>query len=225
MMSTTASRSHPGHTTAALSILITIIILPLLVIQVIPTDNPQPYIFRATIVEKLGETLNGKLQYFLVEHIEGNAPSETFVAAVDRAYSRGHARVNVSEGNELWMQGNLMTREIYFAEHYLFFNQPQVYVGQIKDSGFWPDQLTELQVLYFSPISTLSSPIFALLFPFVEEYSLRNFIILVAKTALVIITLFLLAKNRFEKQKIVFSILVYALLAIILTVPILTDLY
>jgi len=59
--------------------------LPFVVVHLIPTDSPEPYVFRARLAEKLGETLQGKLRYFLAEEMEGRAPARTFVVTIDSA--------------------------------------------------------------------------------------------------------------------------------------------
>lgn len=211
---------------AVIFLLIPILILPFLVIQFVQTDSPQPYVFKAKIIEKLDETLNGKLQYFSVEHIEGNSPNITFVIAVDKAYSRGLSNIVLENDGELWMQGSLMTREVFYGEQYLFFDLPQIYVRQIKDKGFWPDQITELKILYISPFSSLLIPLLLLSCIFIQGCALEtNFLNLIGKTILVFVAVFLLVKYRKRSWSIVLIFLIYALLAMMLTIPVLTELY
>lgn len=122
---------------------VAVFLYPLLVVQIIPTDSPEPYVFKARFNELLGETMNGKLRYYMVEHLDGISPSPEFVVTVDLGYSRGASKEKIGEGRELWMQGSLMTPEIYYGEQYLFFDLPQIYVRQIKKGVLWPDQLTD----------------------------------------------------------------------------------
>ena len=63
--------------------------LPLIIVHVYPTDSPQTYVFEGRVIEKLGETLEGKLRYYQVKHIQGNVPAEEFVITVDDSYTRG----------------------------------------------------------------------------------------------------------------------------------------
>jgi len=63
--------------------------LPLIIVHVYPTDSPQTYVFEGRVIEKLGETLEGKLRYYQVKLIQGNVPAEEFVITVDDSYTRG----------------------------------------------------------------------------------------------------------------------------------------
>jgi hypothetical protein len=209
----------------ALRARVVILLFPLLVVQIIPTDSPEPYIFQARFNEFLGETMDGKLRYYMVGHIDGNSPSPEFVVAVDLDYSRGASAEKIGEGRELWMQGSIMTPEIYYGEQYVFFDLPQLYVRQIKNGVLWPDQLTELRILYLSPFNSLLSPIFLPLYPFTEEFSLMGLLVLAGKTALVVSIGYLAFKRRNDRRFLIKIVLTYSLLAIALTVPVLTDLY
>jgi len=210
---------------AILLLIIAIILVPLLVVQIIQTDSPQQYVFKSRIIEKLDETLNG-IQYSLVEHIEGSSPETEFVVATDRPYSRGLSKVNLEKGQELWMQGKLMTRDTFGGEEYPYFGRPQIYVSQIKDRGFWPDQITELRLLYRSPITSPLAPVYLWFFLFSGEGAfLRPFLVLIAQTISIFAAIFLVVKNRKKPWNLVLILLSYAFLVMILTIPILTDLY
>ena len=204
---------------------VAILLFPLVFVQIVPTDSPEPYIFQAKFNELLGETMGGKLRYYSVESIDGISPSPEFVVTIDLDYSRGSSTESIEKDRELWMQGSLMTPEIYFGEQYLFFDLPQLYIRQIKNSILWPDQLTELRILYLSPVNSLLSPIQLPFYLFSEEFSLVGFLVLIGKTAIVVSTGYLSMKNRTEWRSVIKIMLTYALLAIIFTVPVLTDLY
>jgi len=204
---------------------VAILLFPLVFVQIVPTDSPEPYIFQARFNELLGETMCGKLRYYSVESIDGISPSPEFVVTIDLDYSRGSSTESIEKDRELWMQGSLMTPEIYFGEQYLFFDLPQLYIRQIKNSILWPDQLTELRILYLSPVNSLLSPIQLPFYLISEEFSLVGFLVLIGKTAIVVSTGYLSMKNRTEWRSVIKIMLTYALLAIIFTVPVLTDLY
>jgi len=206
-------------------LLLAIIILPLVVVHVIPTDNPEPYVFKFQIRQKLDETLNGKLQYFLVERLEGTAPATEFVVCIDRTYTRGFSNVRLNKSQQYWGQGSLMTPANYPGEEYLFFNQPQIYIRQLKGTLFWPDQITELKLLYQAPITRLITPVFVVLFPFMEEFTLRSYLSIIAQTVVIVATIVLLIKKRDEKENIVIILLIYTLFTMVVTILVLTDLY
>lgn len=217
--------SNQNRKVVFILLILAIVILPLVIVQVIPTDNPEPYIFKFQISRKLDETLNGKLQYFLVERLEGAALAHEFVVCIDRTYTRGFSNVQLNKSLKYWGQGSLMIPSDYPGEGYLFFDQPQIYVRQLKGTLFWPDQVTELKLLYQAPITRLIVPVFVVLFPFMEEFTLRSYLSVIAQTVIIVATIVLLIKNRDKKENIVIILLVYTLLTMIVTIPVLTDLY
>jgi len=123
------------------------------------------------------------------------------------------------------MQGNIMTQDVFYGEQYLFFDYPQIYVSQIKDKGLWPNQKTELRIMYTAPIRNISSVVSVWIFPFIEEFSPDTFTVLIAQATVVIATIVLLVKRWKNKQHITLIILSYALVMILLTIPLLTNLY
>jgi len=203
-----------------------IVVLPLVTVQIIPTDCPQPYVFQARILEKLGG--EGGFRYFLVEQIKGDAPDDKFVVLISSSYTRGSSSMNFEIDEELWMQGKLMTQEVFYGEQYLFFDDySELYIRQVKNKGFWPDQLTELRILYLSPFTSFGYVPYAFLYPFGAEGSdwLRTYVFVIARAALVISAVFFLIKNRHKKQNLALIALTYSLLAIALMIPTLTDMY
>ena len=217
-------QSQHGKTITAL-LIIAILLFPLLVVNTIQTDNPQPFIFKAKILRKLDETMNGKLQYYLVQQVKGVSPATEFVVTIDRPYTRGKLESRFRPDRELWMQGSLMTRDVYYGDQYLFFDYPQLYISQIKGNLFWPDQITELGILYRSPITSILSLVIIWTFPFQEEFTLNSFIVLIMMAASVAATLYLLVIKTKKPQHKALLILAYYLISMILTVPILTDLF
>lgn len=216
---------------------IAILVFPLLVVQIFQTDNPQPYVFKARIIEKLGETQNPigeKLQYFLVKHIEGNSPATEFIVLIDESHTKGFSNINLERNQESWIQGTLMTRRIYTGERFLFFNRPQIDARQVKNEGFWPDQIKNLRDLYLSPISIVQTlsilPIFlgsTLVNPLsvFDESFLKSLLFQIVTVALIFSTLFLLIKNRHKRLNLLLILLTYTLLAMFSTALLITNLY
>jgi hypothetical protein len=208
----------------SLFLFIIIIIIPLVVVQVIPTDTPEPYLCKVKIKEDFGNSGGGKLMYYLVQNIEGASPPE-FVAALDTSYTRGLSHVSPTAGKELWIQGSLMTHDVFYGDQYLFFDYPEIYVRQIKERGLWPDQITELRIMYAAPVMNLSAIATVWIFPFIEEFRPTTFTILIAQAAVVVAATVLLVKRRKKKGHVALVILSYVVIMILLTIPLLTDLY
>jgi hypothetical protein len=208
-------------------LIVAYIVTPLIVIQIIPTDSPQPYVSKVAIVDKLDETLNGKLQYYLVEHVEGSSPSQEFVITMDVPYSRGMEKVSLDPGQSVWVQGSLMSREGFYGEHYLFFDKPQIYVRQAKQALLWPDQVTELKILYTSPIGLLVG--FSLILVtgnwLREGNPLINSLVIIEYVGFFLTTAILLIKNRKNRTNLALILLGYAWLAVLLAIPGLTNSY
>jgi len=118
-----------------------------------------------------------------------------------------------------------MTPEQFPGEQYLFFGRPQIYVRQIKGALLWPDQVTELKILYLAPITRLLAPGYVVLYPFMEEFTLINYITFLVQTLVIAITIVLIIKKRENPEDIVTILLAYALVTMIVTVPMLPDLY
>jgi len=218
----TRRRSH----TQVLALLATVLLaLPLIIVQVMPTDTPEAFVFRGVLGEELGRAAGDKLVYYRVEVVEGAAPGSTIAVALDRDYTRGLAASELRAGARSWFQGGLMTPEVFYGEQYLFFGLPQVYVRQVKTGLLWPDQRTELRVLYFSPLETLAAP---LQLPFLlrsDSFTYRTFAVLLARCALVAGTIVLAVRRRLKGPPLAIALLSYSIVAVLLTTPILFDLY
>jgi len=203
----------------------TFLALPLLIVQVMPTDTPEAFAFRGVLSEELGRAAGDKLVYYRVEVVEGTAPGSTISVALDRDYTRGLAASALRPGAKSWFQGGLMTPEVFYGEQYLFFGLPQVYVRQVKTGLLWPDQWTGLRVLYLSPVETLAAP---LQLPFLvrsDSFTFRTFAILLARCALVAGVIVLAVRRRLKGAPLAIALLAYSIVAVLLTTPILFDLY
>jgi hypothetical protein len=204
---------------------VVLVLLPLVLVHLIPTDTVEPFVFRARLAEYLGESTSAQLQYYRVDVLEGAAPSTTTVIAMDRSYSRGYDPASTAPGLSAWCQGSLMTPEVFYGEQYLFFGLPQVYVRQVKTGLLWPDQWSGLRVLYLSPVETLAAPI---QIPFLirsDSFTYGLLAVLVARCLLVASTLFLVVRKRLRGGRLVAALMAYAVVAILLTVPFLGNMY
>lgn len=202
-----------------------IIVLPLVIVQLIPTDSPEPHVFKAAVGHELGRSTSDQLVYFSVEAVEGTFPATDMAVAIDRAYTRGASPEEVAGGGTLWFQGSLMTPEVFYGAQYVFFGKPQVYVRQVKAGVLWPDQVTELRVLYLSPFATLAAPV---QLPFLvrsEEMTGAVLAVFLARLALVIVLAVLIILRARKKEDVLLPVLAFAVLAILITVLILGDLY
>jgi hypothetical protein len=202
-----------------------VVLVPVLLVHLIPTDSVEPFQFRAHLVEELGRSSNGQLQYYRVEAIEGVAPAPIAAIALDRSYSRGVEPVEVGLGFDAWFQGSLMTPDVYYGEQYLFFGLPQIYVRQVKSGLLWPDQWSGMRVLYLSPLETLAAP---LQIPFLvrsDSFTPKILAVLVARCVLIAATAFVAVRRRLRGARLAATLLAYALASILVSVPILGDLY
>jgi len=204
---------------------LTALLLPLLLVHIVPTDTVEPYVFRAQPAEYLGESGNRHLQYYRVDVLEGTAPASSVVVALDRNYSRGYAPDEFAAGGACWFQGGLMTPEVFYGEQYLFFGLQQVYVRQVKTGLLWPDQWTGMRVLYLSPLENLVAP---LQIPFLvrsDSFTWRTLAILLARCVLLGTTIALVAKRKLRGTRLAVALLLFAIAAMLLTMPVLGDLY
>ncbi len=213
------------YRTLCLALALAAAIVPLVAVRVIPTDSPEPYLFKARFEDHLGTSSNESLRYHEVKVLQGEAPATTIVVALDRNYTRGLSRGITSTGTESWMQGSLMTREVYYGEQYLFFGPPQIYVRQLKSGILWPDQATELRILYLSPLTTILAPIELPLLLRSESLSARTAGTLLARCALLIATIIFVVRRRHEIEPVLPGLLAYAVAAMLLTLPVLSHLY
>jgi len=197
--------------------------LPIFVVLVYPTDNPQPYVFEVRVIEKLGETLEGKLRFYQVERIQGNTPAEILVVTIDDSYTRGGQSPDYM-GSSIWMMGSLMTPEVYLGEQYIFFDLTQLYVSQVRTGWLWPDQVSGLTMLYGSPATSLLAPLI-LLMSFNGEVSALSLSVLGFKSILIAVTAYFIDRCRKKEGYRTKIIIGYCILSIMSTAVILGDLY
>jgi len=221
-------KSLPGaakYRALCLALVLAAVLIPLIIVQVMPTDSPEPYLFEARFQDHLGTSSNESLTYHEVSVLQGEAPASTVVVALDRNYTRGFSTDITSTGAESWLQGSLMTREVYYGEQYLFFGPPQIYVRQVKTGILWPDQATELRIMYLSPVTTILAPIQIPLLLRSDSLSTRTIATLLARCALLLATIIFVVRRRHETALVLPGLLTYAVVAMLLTLPILTHLY
>lgn len=216
-----------GHTNnrviAVLAFLV--IVLPLLIVQLIPTDSPGQYAFEATVDEEVGRATSNQLVYYSVNAEEGTYPARDMVVAIDRGYTRGALPEDLRQNHAYWFQGGIMTPDVFYGDQYLFYDKPQVYVRQVKSGLLWPDQLTELRVLYLSPLSTLAAPVQLPMLIRSEELTDTLAIVLLARLMLLLALVIFVIRLVRKKHDVLLPVLIYAVLAILLTIFILGDLY
>ena len=209
-------------------------VAPLLVVLAAPGVDHGEFVCRAAVDSRLAETLEGKLEFLLVHVVEGRAPAERFVVTIDHGYTTGVAVVpespsvdvpQTAPGDEFWLQGSLMDKDTYFGEQYLFFGYPQLYVSQVKSGVLWPSQVDRLKTLYFSPVATVATFYLVVAYPFMEEFSLGEWVLVIAR--LVVVCGAIAAAVVYRKRTrrwmpgLAWVVGVYLLLAVGLAIPIL----
>jgi len=217
------STGQPRGRLAALAC--AVLLLPLLLVQLVPSDTVEEYVFRALPSEEMGRSASGQLSYYRVDVLEGAAPATSVVVALDRNYSRGYTPDSVSSGSPCWFQGSLMTREVFYGEQYLFFGLPQVYVRQVRTGVLWPDQWTGMRVLYLSPLETLAAP---LQLPFLlrsDSFTWRLLAVLLVRLAMLGVLIALAVKKRLGGVRLPIALLLFAMASMLVTMPVLGDLY
>ncbi|MBN1856163.1 MAG: hypothetical protein JW846_04345 [Dehalococcoidia bacterium] len=208
-----------------IAIAATTVLLPLIVVPLIPSDSVSPYSFEATLTSQLGQSSNEQLVYYEAQVAQGEAPADIVVVALDLNYTRGLDDVAHETGSTGWFRGSLMTPEVFYGEQYLFFGIDEVYVSQVKTGVFWPNQVTELRILYLSPLTTVFAPI---QIPFIlrsDSLSSRIIGTLLARCALLFATAIFVRRRRSETASVLLILLIYAVIAMLLTLPIIGDLY
>lgn len=219
-------------------LLLAYLLLPLVVMFALPGVDRDAFVCRVEVKERLAETLGGQLEFLRVNRLDGRAPAETFVAVLDHGYTagiepapeRGPAGSEgepglppTPVGSMFDIEATLMTREVFYGEQYLFFGYPQVYVSQVRDAFLWPSQVSRVQALYVSPFVSLASIYFVWVFPFIEEYSLGAWLLMIARFLLTCVAV--AAALVWRKKRgawvpgIVGVIGAYAILSVVLAIP------
>ena len=189
---------HPFLTVATI-LTLAYLLIPVITIIIIPTDTPQPYMYEAEIIEKLGETMGGKLRYYHVSTIQGTSLDTEFVAAIDEDYTRGAVAVSLADGEKVWMQGDIMTPEIFYGDQYL-------------------------PLLYGSPATTLLAPVSTVI-ALLEGVPGLVLAVYAFKSVLLAASGYYMLKYRSNEQQVILVFGVYCVLAMVSSIPILGELY
>jgi len=222
---------HIGRRTWAptVAFLIAFAAVPLVLVLAFPGVDDDEFVSKVQIRSQLAETLQGRLEYLLVDSLEGRSPAGRLVVAVDHGYTAGvpsdsgaGSDESLIPGASVWLQGSLMDRETYFGEQYLFFGYPQLYLTQVKSGLLWPSQVGRLGTLYWSPLATLTAVYWVWLYPFSEEYTLNSWLFLVARLLLFCVAVIIAATLRRRNGRWLPGLLwvlgLYALAAVALAV-------
>ena len=212
------------------------IVVPFIVVFIADGVDPSAFECAVRVGERLGETQNGRLEFLLVDTLDGRSPSREFVAAIDHGYTEGVVR-SAGEGRPGGSQdfpevpadsvfslvGTTMTPDIFYGEQYLFFDRPQVYVSQVKAALLWPSQIHRIEELYLSPLVAVLSVYWVGALPFAEEYSLASWLLMMARFVLlcgaVAAALILRKKRHRWMPGLVWVVGIYVLVAVALAVP------
>ena len=201
------------------------LVMPILTVGLQPRVGGEDCVARVEVVGKLNETLAGKLQYFRARSLKGRSPASEFVVTIDRDYTRRVRAALLKAGKSFWVAGGLMTREVYYGDHYLFFGMPQIYTSQIKEGLFWPTQRIEMRILYLAPVMGFLAPIAVIILPGEEEYTPLAFAVYLAKTFLIGIAVVLAVLFRRSRDVLLLIAFGYAVASMALSMPILQELY
>jgi hypothetical protein len=194
------------------------ILLPVLIVPLVSGPEDDAFAAQVEVVEELGTTQEGKLQFSLVRLVDGPGPAEQFVVTLDVGYTQG-ASGHLRPGDVLWVDGTLMDPETYFGEQYLFFGYPQLYLSQVKTGPWWPSQASDLRALYLSPVVPVTSLFLVWIFPFMEEFEIGVWLRMIARVAVVVGAVILAVRWRKRPARLVAVIGTYLVVAVLLTLP------
>lgn len=203
-------------------------ILPLGLVAARPGVDVDAFVCKVEVDSRLAETLEGRLEFLLVRGVDGRLPADRFVITIDHGYTAGADSAPTSapayaHGRTLWLDGTLMDGDTYFGDQYLFFGYPQLYVSQVKSGLFWPSQMQRLESLYLSPFTALGSLYLVWVYPFMEEYSLVSWLLLMARLLLLCVAVAIAVYRRKRDSRwvpgVIWVVGAYALLAIALALP------
>ncbi|MBN1630976.1 MAG: hypothetical protein JW990_14530 [Thermoleophilia bacterium] len=200
--------------------LVAFAVLPLVIVAVTPGLDDEAFVSRAEVGSRLAETMSGKLEFLLVDALEGRAPADRFVITVDHGYTAG---LTDALGEAFWLEGSLMNRDTFFGEQYLFFGYPQLYVSQVRAGVWWPRQVERLRSLYLAPLSAAASVYLVGAMPFMEEYSPGSYGLVVARFVLllgaIVAAVWYVRKKRRWTPGVIWAVGAYLLATIGLAVP------
>ncbi len=207
------------------TLLAAVMVIPVVIVQLIPSDAPMELVFQAAVGEEVGRSTDSKVVYYSVDALQGTYPASDMVVAIDHAYTRGASPQDIQPGGTYWFQGSIMSPEVFYGQQYIFFGKLQVYVRQVKAGVLWPDQWSGLRVLYLSPLTTLAAPIQLPLLVRSDEMSTTLLAVLLVRLVLVTALVTVVAKRVRRRQEVLLPLLVYGALAILVTAPILGNLF
>ena len=202
--------------------------VPLGLVAARPGVDADAFVCKIEVQSRVAETLQGKLEFFLVQGVDGRPPADRFVVAIDHGYTAGVEDAPASTptsapGRTFWLQGSLMDKDTYYGEQYLFFGYPQLYVSQVKSGSLWPSQVERLESLYPAPFIALGSVYLVWAYPFMEEYSLVSWLLIMARFLLLCVAAAVAVCWRKRDSRwtpgLMWVVGVYALLVIALAVP------
>lgn len=84
-----ASRGIAAAWVPAACLLIAFAVLPLVVVAVAPGVDNEASVCRVEVRSRLAETMEGKLEFLLVDALEGRPPADRFVITIDHGYVAG----------------------------------------------------------------------------------------------------------------------------------------
>jgi hypothetical protein len=223
----------------AAAFMIAYLLVPVIIAAFVTGVPDDAFACRVKVSDRLGGTLGGKLEFLLVDTLDGRSPAARFVATLDHGYTKGIVGgpsagaasddIPASEIPEtpaeavFALEGTLMNRSTFYGEQYLFFDYPQLYVSQVKTAYFWPSQIDRLERLYLSAFTAFASIYWVWVLPFTEEYSLTSWLLVIARFVLVCAaaaaTLVWRKKRHAWTPGAVWATGIYALLAVFLAVP------
>ena len=212
-----------NHRSTALLLSIAIAVFPLSASFMVHQDDPTLYEFKAHIIEGLDSPYT-VYQYMLAEPGEGKRVHQDsqIVLVINKILTEGGSNFAPEKNNEIWIQGRLLTEDYLCERHAQFPEYTHIYVLQIKNGVFWPDQIAFLKAVYTSPVTSLPVPSyiwFYFLFQGPWGRTPKMNVILFLKAISVYVAVFLIISNYTKKWKIIVIVLAYALLMMILTVP------
>jgi hypothetical protein len=231
------TESLPAVFRLAAAFLAAYLVVPFVLVFIVSGVDSEAFVCRVEVEKRLGETLRGKLEFLLVDVLEGRSPGKEVVIALDHGYTQGLAPAptagdgsaarKVSEmpvGSVFGIEGTLMTRDVFYGEQYLFFDgHPQIYAGQLRQGPLWPSQISRLKALYLSPFVSLVSLYWVWVSPFGEEFSFGSWLLVIARFLLICATaatvLILRRRRRVPTPGIIWATGVYVIVTIGLAVP------
>ena len=195
-----------------------ILIFPFLAANIFQEKDESLYTFKAHIVNTL-ESPYTVCGYSLAEALEGIYPDEDIILVTNMILTEGN--VQSMQQNEVWIKGRLLTKDYVCGTHDMYSDVTHVYVIQVK-GVLWPEQIYLFKTLLKSPVTSLITPSYIWFYFVVENPSVHTWVqssILILKTILVYAVIFFTIRYCKEKWIVLCIVLVYMLMAMILSIP------